>query len=71
MSTKESNSSKRDLAHFLALASAQVRHRIKTAQVSGLPETQLRALSLLNELISEQVPTDGIINGKNPSSSAR
>lgn len=48
--------SKKDLQHFLKLASAQVRHRIK--QVDGPTEATktatVRSLQLLEDLIKEQ-----------------
>lgn len=54
-----------DLSHFLKLAAAQVRHRMKTLesasaeQVPGeVRESKLRLLCLLEDLINEQGQTN-------------
>jgi hypothetical protein len=50
------NSNERDLRHFLDLASAQLRHRMKQA---GGDQKQISRIQLLAELIKEQVPAHG------------
>lgn len=48
--------SKKDLQHFLKLASAQVRHRIKQVEgTTGVSQVAtVRSLQLLEDLIKEQ-----------------
>lgn len=49
-----SSNSKRDLQHFLKLAQAQVRHRLKQTEAAGSTDVR-RSLQLLEDLIKEQV----------------
>ena len=51
---ESTNDSKTDLTHFLKLASAQLRHRLKQTEASG-PTDSRRSLQLLEDLIKEQV----------------
>jgi hypothetical protein len=48
--------SQHDLGHFLKLAAAQIRHRMKTADPAD--NQQLRSLQLLEDLIKEQGQTN-------------
>ncbi len=48
------NNNQKDLAHFLKLASAQVKHRAKTMDPNDIGT--LRYLQLLEDLIKEQEP---------------
>ena len=49
-------SGKHDLKHFLSLAAAQLRHRLKGAEASEAYSERINRLRLLEELIKEQVP---------------
>ena len=55
-STDQKKSAKADLQHFLKLATAQVRHRIKqTESASGVEaKATHRSLLLLEDLLKEQ-----------------
>lgn len=48
--------SKRDLRHFLVLAHAQLKHRLKATEASEPYSTRINRMRALEELIKEQVP---------------
>ncbi len=50
-------SNQNDLRHFVELASAQIRHRIKLAQTAE-EKAQISHLRLLETLLKEQVPAN-------------
>ena len=52
------NSDEEDLRHFLEIASAQLRHRMKQVEATS-QKAQLSHLRLLEVLIKEQVPANG------------
>ncbi len=54
MNKEEKQTSKTDLQHFLNLACAQVRHRLKKTENQGATADR-RSLQLLEDLIKEQV----------------
>ena len=47
-----------DLEHFLKLAAAQVRHRVKIAEADPSKTKVVRTLRLLEDLINEQGQTN-------------
>jgi len=49
---------RRDLQHFLRLASAQVRHRIKAIESKETYSVRVARLRMLEELIKEQIPNE-------------
>ncbi len=55
-STDQKKSAKTDLQHFLKLAAAQIRHRIKQSETAteAQAKTTHRSLLLLEDLLNEQ-----------------
>ena len=51
------DASKRDLQHFLRLASAQLSHRLKQAEGEQPPPSTVSTMHMLEELIKEQIPS--------------
>lgn len=50
---------RRDLQHFLRLASAQVQHRLKVMATGNEPySVRMARLRMLEELIKEQIPDE-------------
>ena len=47
---------KKDLQHFLSLAAAQIKHRLKLTQAEESYSERINQLRLLEELVKEQVP---------------
>lgn len=69
IATRVTDDNKADLTHFLKLAAAQVRHRMKLVEASPqteVRESKTRMLQLLEDLINEQEQSN-----ENSRSSAR
>ena len=62
-----SHDPKRDLTHFLKLAAAQIRHRIREQSKNEGHAQRTARLRLLEELIKEQIPNEDTRSSAGPS----